>query len=65
MFSFLKPENKEAIASFVLDIKADQKRIYHTELTEDEKFRQVPYIAGYNKFLLNQVYRPLHRPGER
>jgi quinoprotein glucose dehydrogenase len=51
-FSFLKPEEKEAIASFVLDIKADQKKIYHHELTESEKFRQVPYtIAGYNKFL--------------
>jgi len=51
-FSYLKPEDKEAIASFILDIRPDQKRIYHTELTEDEKFRQIPYtIAGYNKFL--------------
>jgi len=51
-FSFLKPEEKEAIASFILDIKGDQKKIYHHELTEAEKFRQVPYtIAGYNKFL--------------
>jgi quinoprotein glucose dehydrogenase len=50
--SFLKPEDKEAIASFVLDIKADQTKIYHHELTENEKFRQIPYtIAGYNKFL--------------
>jgi quinoprotein glucose dehydrogenase len=51
-FSYLKPEDKEAIASFVLDIHADQKKIYHRVLTEDEKFRQIPYtISGYNKFL--------------
>jgi quinoprotein glucose dehydrogenase len=51
-FSFLKPEDKEAIASFVLNIQSDQKKIYHRVLTEDEKFRQIPYtISGYNKFL--------------
>ncbi len=51
-FSFLKPADKEAIASFVLNIKADQKKKYHQELTEIEKFRQIPYtITGYNKFL--------------
>jgi len=51
-FSNLKPQDKEAIASFILDIKADQKKPYHRELTEDDKLRQVPYsISGYNKFL--------------
>jgi quinoprotein glucose dehydrogenase len=51
-FSYLKPEDKEAIASFVLDIKSDQKKIYHRVLTDDEIFRQIPYtITGYNKFL--------------
>ena len=51
-FSFLKPADKEAIASFILNIKADQKKTYHEELTEIEKFRQIPYtITGYNKFL--------------
>ena len=51
-FSFLKPADKEAIASFILNIKADQKKAYHQELTEIEKFRQIPYtITGYNKFL--------------
>jgi quinoprotein glucose dehydrogenase len=51
-FSSLKPQDKEAIASFILDIKADQKKPYHHELTEDEKLRQIPYsISGYNKFL--------------
>ncbi len=51
-FSFLKPEDKEAIASFILDIKSDQKKTYHRVLTEQEKFRQIPYSpSGYNKFL--------------
>ena len=51
-FTFLKPEDKDALASFILNIKADQKKSYHQDLTALEKFRQVPYsISGYNKFL--------------
>ena len=51
-FSFLKDEDKEAIASYILNIKADQKKPYHKELSELDKFRQIPYtISGYNKFL--------------
>src|SRR3984893_7911601 len=51
-FSFLKQEDKEAIAAYILNIKADQKKSYHQELSELEKFRQIPYNpSGYNKFL--------------
>jgi len=51
-FSFLKPEDKDAIAAYVLDIRKDQQKPYHRELSDLEKFRQVPYtISGYNKFL--------------
>jgi quinoprotein glucose dehydrogenase len=51
-FSFLKPEDKEAIASYILNNRSDQKKIYHTELTDVEKFRQVPYNpSGYHRFL--------------
>ncbi|HEY4937049.1 MAG TPA: PQQ-binding-like beta-propeller repeat protein [Puia sp.] len=51
-FTFLKPEDKEAIAAYVLNIKADQKKPFHHERSDLEKFRQVPYtISGYNKFL--------------
>ncbi len=51
-FSFLKPEDREAIASFILNIKTDQAKTYHREITEIEKFREIPYtIAGYSKFL--------------
>ncbi len=51
-FSFLKPEERDAIAAYVLNIKSDMKKPFHHELSELEKFRQVPYtISGYNKFL--------------
>ena len=51
-FASLTPEDKEAIAAYVLNIKADQKKIYHRVFSDLEKFRQVPYtITGYNKFL--------------
>ncbi len=51
-FSFLKPEEREAIASYVLNIKSEMDKPFHHELNELEKFRQVPYtISGYNKFL--------------
>src|SRR5450432_3956701 len=51
-FSFLQEVDKEAIASYVLNIKRDQKKHYQKVLTDDEKFRQIPYtVAGYNKFV--------------
>jgi quinoprotein glucose dehydrogenase len=51
-FSFLKPEDKDAIAAYVLNLKAEQKKTYHRVFSDLEKFRQVPYsISGYNKFL--------------
>jgi quinoprotein glucose dehydrogenase len=51
-FTFLTPDDKEAIAAYVLKIKTDQKKIYHRVFSDLEKFRQVPYtITGYNKFL--------------
>jgi quinoprotein glucose dehydrogenase len=53
-FAFLKQQDKEAIASFILNLKSDQRKPYHAELSEREKFRQIPYtISGYNKFLTN------------
>jgi quinoprotein glucose dehydrogenase len=51
-FSFLKQQDKEAIAAYVLGLKTEQNKPYHQVLTELEKFRQVPYTpSGYNKFL--------------
>jgi quinoprotein glucose dehydrogenase len=51
-FQFLKPEEKEAIASFILENKKDQQKPFVRELTDEDKFYSVPYsISGYNKFL--------------
>jgi|SRR5450432_1319584 len=51
-FEYLKEQDKEAIASFILNNKTEQQKPYHPEMTVLEKFRQVPYsISGYNKFL--------------
>ncbi len=44
-FSFLKPEDKDAIAAYVLDIRRDQKKPYHTELSESGK---IPSGSLYN-----------------
>ena len=50
--SSLKPEDKEAIAAYVLNLKSLQQKTYHRVFSDLEKFRQVPYsISGYNKFL--------------
>ncbi|GAC1491542.1 MAG: hypothetical protein NVS1B13_21560 [Flavisolibacter sp.] len=51
-FQHLKSEEKEAIASYILDLKADQKKPYVSSPSEIESFRSLPYnISGYNKFL--------------
>jgi quinoprotein glucose dehydrogenase len=51
-FSFLKPEEKDAITAYVLNLKSELNKPFYHELTEQEKFRQIPYtISGYNKFL--------------
>jgi quinoprotein glucose dehydrogenase len=51
-FQYLKQEEKEAIASFVLDQKKNQQKKFVSVPTAAEVFRNVPYtISGYIKFL--------------
>jgi len=51
-FQHLPEEDKEAIASHVLNLKAGQGRKYTTKLSAIDSFRIVPYqISGYNKFI--------------
>ncbi|MDP4212916.1 MAG: pyrroloquinoline quinone-dependent dehydrogenase [Bacteroidota bacterium] len=51
-FPFLKPEEKEALASFILNERKDQSKPFVQQLSEAERFRQVPYTgSGYNKFV--------------
>ncbi|MBN9382636.1 MAG: PQQ-binding-like beta-propeller repeat protein [Chitinophagaceae bacterium] len=51
-FEHLKQQEKEAIASYVLELKNKQPRPYVEELSARDSFRLVPYnISGYHKFL--------------
>ncbi len=51
-FHYLSQQDKDAIASFVLNKQQEQQQQYTTHLTAIDSFRQLPYqISGYNKFL--------------
>ena len=50
-FQHLPELDKEAIASYVLNLTAEQNRKYESKLTAIDSFRILPYeISGYNKF---------------
>src|SRR5690242_2103697 len=50
-FQYLAEMDKEAIASYVLNLKNEQSRKYESKLTAIDSFRILPYeISGYNKF---------------
>ena len=51
-FQHLPQEEKEAIASYVLELPAEQKKPYVQQISAKEDFRNIPYtISGYNKFV--------------
>jgi quinoprotein glucose dehydrogenase len=51
-FHHLPQEEKEAIASYVLNLDKEQKKHYVQHLSAKEEFRNLPYsISGYIKFL--------------
>ena len=51
-FSHLKNEEKEAIASVVLNLKDEYQRKFEIQQTAADIFRQLPYrFTGYDKFL--------------
>ncbi|HTI10768.1 MAG TPA: PQQ-binding-like beta-propeller repeat protein [Puia sp.] len=51
-FQHLKQQEKEAIASFVLNEKKEQAQPYIEQLSASDSFRMAPYnISGYHKFL--------------
>jgi quinoprotein glucose dehydrogenase len=51
-FLHLSQEDKEAIASYVLNLKDEQSRKYTAKLSTIDSFRIVPYHeSGYNKFI--------------
>jgi len=51
-FNHLSQQDKDAIASFVLNLQNEQKKKYTPKLTALDSFRMLPYtMSGYNKFL--------------
>lgn len=51
-FQHLAQQDKEAIATFVLDLQKEQQKKYERKLSAIDSFRIIPYqFSGYNKFL--------------
>ena len=51
-FQHLQQQDKDAIASYVLNLEKEQKLKYTPQLAAIDSFRMLPYdISGYNKFL--------------
>src|SRR5438045_2443884 len=51
-FKHLSQQDKDAIASYVLNLQKEQQQKYTGSLSAIDSFRRVPYqISGYNKFL--------------
>lgn len=62
-FSHLGGEEKEAIASFVLNLPEGSAKIYKQHLSARDTFNAVPYsISGYNKFLSKEGLPALAPP---
>ncbi|MBL4678496.1 MAG: PQQ-binding-like beta-propeller repeat protein [Mucilaginibacter sp.] len=62
-FRQLKPNERKAIASFVLDIKAEQLKPFVDEVKADDGYYRLPYaMAGYNKFLSKEGYPGIRPP---
>jgi len=51
-FKHLSQDDKDAIATYVLNLQKEQQKKYTGKLSALDSFRKVPYqISGYNKFL--------------
>ncbi|MFI5188054.1 MAG: PQQ-binding-like beta-propeller repeat protein [Chitinophagales bacterium] len=51
-FKYLSQDDKNAIASYVLNLQKEQQKKYTGKLSALDSFRKVPYtISGYNRFL--------------
>ncbi len=62
-FQHLSTEEKDAIATFILDLTNQHSRKYERVLSEAEQFRKLPYnISGYNKFLSKEGYPAIAPP---
>ena len=64
-FNRLSEEEKDALASFVLDSKSDQDKKFIEMAMPKNPYLQLPYTCtGYNKFLTKEGYPAIRPPGE-
>ena len=62
-FKQLRDEERNAIASFILNIKSQQRKKFVVPPTPVDSFRQLPYdITGYNKFVSKEGYPAIRPP---
>ncbi len=62
-FKHLGDEEKNAIASFILDLKTEQKKEYTAPTKPFDSLNYVPYkMAGYNKFISKEGYPAISPP---
>ncbi|QHS56911.1 PQQ-binding-like beta-propeller repeat protein [Mucilaginibacter sp. 14171R-50] len=62
-FRQLKPAERKAIASFVLDIGNEQPKSFIDEFGKNDEYYRLPYaMAGYNKFLSKEGYPGIKPP---
>src|SRR6266487_3853172 len=62
-FQYLNQQDKDAIASFVLNLQNEQQKKYKPRLTAIDSFRMLPYeISGYNKFITKSGLPALSPP---
>ncbi|MBW7892872.1 MAG: pyrroloquinoline quinone-dependent dehydrogenase, partial [Chitinophagaceae bacterium] len=62
-FGHLNDQEKKAIASFILNLTAEQKEIYADTLKEEADGSETNYtFTGYNKFLTKEGYPAISPP---
>ncbi|MEO6719291.1 MAG: PQQ-binding-like beta-propeller repeat protein [Ferruginibacter sp.] len=62
-FQHLSQQDKDAIASFVLNKQTEQQQKYKPKLSALDSFRMLPYeISGYNKFITKSGLPALSPP---
>ena len=62
-FKHLSQQDKDAIASYVLNIQNRQQQKYKQQMTAIDSFRRLPYqISGYNKFITKSKLPALSPP---
>jgi quinoprotein glucose dehydrogenase len=62
-FNYITGEEKEAIISYLLDLKEEQKRTFIRPPQPQDAYRNLPYsVTGYNKFLSPEGYPAIKPP---